>query len=327
TSKELAESETEHREAKGAPRRGLGRGLSALIPSAQTAAALAPESKPLQGPGEAIEGLRTIPLTRIALNPFQPRTQFEPQQLDELTASVRHHGVLQPIVVRPKKGGVYELVAGERRFRAATSAGLTEIPAVVRQLTDEESLALALIENIQREDLNPVEAARAYRRLIDEFGLTQMELAGEIGKSQSSIANSIRLLSLPEGVLESLSEGLITEGHAKAILTVDGEPRQLALRREIIDKRLSVRETERRALAIRRHKNIPRGIISPDLASVPPADLDIRAIESELSTMLGTGVRFKYLSNQRGRIEIDFYDGEQMEGVIQRLLDLRSGLG
>jgi ParB family chromosome partitioning protein len=321
-------------DAKGSPkdektiRRGLGRGLSALIPSEQAPVSTRSERPRQPEQDERMEGLRNIPLTRIALNPNQPRMHFDQEHLDELTASVRQHGVLQPIVVRPKKGGGYELVAGERRFRAATAAELMEIPAMVRDLTDSESLALALIENIQREDLNPVEAARAYQRLINEFGFTQMDLADEIGKSQSAISNTLRLLTLPEGVLISLAEGLISEGHAKAILTIDNEPRQLALRREIIDRRLSVRDAERRAAAIRRGKIISRGIISRSgHTPMVPTNLDIRAIESEMSTMLGTGVRFRFLTGQRGRIEIDFYDHEQMEGVIQRLLDLQTGTG
>lgn len=320
-------SETNTAEAKSASaRRGLGRGLSALIPTSEGQMPTPEPARPAPQPSPEIAdgSLIHVPLTRISLNPYQPRETFTSDSIEELASSIRVHGVLQPIVVRPKANGNYELVAGERRFRAATAAGLAEIPAVVREMNAKDALGVALIENIQRENLNAVEEARAYRRLIDEFGLTQAELALEVGKSQAAIGNALRLLALPNGVQEDLAAGKITEGHAKVILGLKDLTMQTALRREIVDKRLSVRESERRASAIRRGKYIPRGIKSEAPEPKPPAtDIDIHAVESELSTMLGTGVRFKFMTPYRGRIEIDFYDPDQMEGVIQRLLDLR----
>lgn len=328
-------STTNGHETKNNARRGLGRGLSALIPTgsdgpppAPTEMRAAQPEPPVESKATVSDGLASIPLTRIALNPYQPRDTFAPEALEELTASVRKHGVLQPVVVRPKSNGNYELVAGERRFRAATAAGLAEIPAVVRELSDQEALALALIENLQREDLNPVEEARAFRRLIDEFGLTQAQLALEMGKSQASIGNALRLLALPSGVLDDVASGALTEGHAKAILSLHDLTMQNALRQEIVSRRMSVRDAERRAAMMKKTRFIPRGIKPATSAPIRPAtELDIHAIESELSTMLGTGVRFKFANSNRGRIEIDFYDPEQLDGVIQRLLDLRPGQG
>ncbi|MGH7429699.1 MAG: ParB/RepB/Spo0J family partition protein, partial [Candidatus Methylomirabilaceae bacterium] len=184
-------------------RRGLGKGLGALIPGAEVAGGERPTE---------------IALSHLAANPFQPRQAMDPQELSGLVESIRRHGVLQPIVVRASAGG-FEVVAGERRWRAAEAAGLTTIPALVKTLTDQEALELALVENLQREDLNALERARAYRRLMADFGLTQEEIAEQVGKSQPSIANSLRLLNLPPQIQVSLEAGRITEGHARALLS------------------------------------------------------------------------------------------------------------
>ena len=245
-------------------KRGLGRGLSALIPNAATPPTEQSTVAVSTGADTpAAEGdLRQIPLHKIGLNPFQPRTHFDEEELAELTESVREHGILQPIIVRPKGKG-WELIAGERRFRAATAAQLGSIPAIVRSFTDREALETALIENLQRENLNPIETARAYRRLQQEFSLNQSEVARRVGKPQPTIANALRLLTLPELVTNSLASGQITEGHGKAILALDTEEDQIALWNEVVAKKLSVRETERRAAAIKATpKVIPRGITS-----------------------------------------------------------------
>jgi len=298
------------------PKRVLGRGLSALIPASirpasavsETPAAAADESQ-LEG------GLRYIPLLKIALNPYQPREDFSGEQLQELSDSIRQHGVLQPIVVRPKGKNTYELVAGERRFRAATNAGLSEIPAVVRDIDDRSSLAIALIENIQRQELNPVESARAYQRLLSEFQLTQVELAQEVGKSQPSIANSLRLLQLPAQILDSLSEGIISEGHAKVILGVEAIDGKIDLWKAVLKGGLTVRETERRAAALKAPV-IPRGITQP--AEVV-AGIDNAHLEEELSLALGTKVRIKFTGREKGMIEIQFYELDQLDGLINKL--------
>jgi ParB family chromosome partitioning protein len=305
-------------------KRVLGRGLSALIPSsarissALTAPAEPVAAAPASAPTEAVEtanGLRYISLTKIALNPFQPRADFSPQQLQELSDSIKQHGVLQPIVVRPKGKTTYELIAGERRFRAATNAGLTEIPAVVKDMDDRSSLAIALIENIQRQELNPIESARAYQRLLTEFRLTQSELALEVGKSQPSIANSLRLLQLPEEILVSVSSGKISEGHAKVILSVDSEEDKIALWQTVLKGGLTVRETERRAAAIRTPP-IPRGITP---VVVESDTIDHASMEEVLSLALGTKVRVRLFGEAKGQIEIEFYDLDHLDGIILKL--------
>jgi ParB family chromosome partitioning protein len=256
-------------------------------------------------------GMAQVPLARIRLNPYQPRDLVRPDQLAELTESVREHGVLQPIVVRPLGGGSYELVAGERRFRAATAAGLREIPAIIREMDDKMSLALSLIENIQREDLNSIEQARGYRRLLDEFGITQGELAREIGKAQSTIANTLRLLALPTAILDSVAQNEITEGHARAILMVESNEGRISLWREVVDRGLTVRETERRAAS---GKMPP---ISREIARKVP-DKEVARLEESLTLSLGTRVRLAG-SSSKGKIEISYYSDEQLEGLIERL--------
>ena len=297
-------------------KRGLGRGLSALIPSAPPPGNQRATSPPIaHDPPAAENDLRQIPLQKIGLNPFQPRTHFDEEELAELTESVREHGILQPIIVRPKGKG-WELIAGERRFRAATAAQLATIPAVVRSFTDREALETALIENLQRENLNPVETARAYRRLQQEFSLNQSEVARRVGKPQPTIANALRLLTLPDAVLDSLAAGQITEGHGKAILALDNEEDQTALWNEVVVKRLSVRETERRAAAMKATpKVIPRGITAVALRTDETV-----ALESDLTLLLGAKTRIKPLTEERGVIEIAYYDKEELDGVIDRLL-------
>ncbi|MDR3711142.1 MAG: ParB/RepB/Spo0J family partition protein [Capsulimonadaceae bacterium] len=296
-----------------APKRGLGRGLSHLIPGAAVPvdAAALPEAA-----ANTEEGMRMIPLTKIALNPYQPRESFAPDELADLTESIKEHGVLQPIVVRPKRPGAWELVAGERRFRAATAAGLKDIPAVVKDLDDRSALALAVIENIQRENLNAIEAARAYKRLQDEFGLNQSQVAREVGKPQPTVANALRLLQLPEPVVASVASGEITEGHGKAILAIDDDESRVRLWREVVDKKLNVRETERRASAIR---NAPREIIPRGITNNEET-LHIEALEEDLSLVLGAKTRIRMTKPNRGVVEVAFYEREELDAIIDRLL-------
>jgi len=300
------------------PKRALGRGLSALIPSSARSVSPATAGRVPAEPAESdTTGLRYIPLLKIALNPYQPREEFPAEQLQELSESIRQHGVLQPIVVRPTLNGTYELVAGERRFRAATNAGLTEIPAVIRDINDKSSLAIALIENIQRQELNPVESARAYQRLLTEFRLTQLELALEVGKSQPSIANSLRLLALPDQILDSLSSGEITEGHAKAILSLEPDTDKITLWQAVLKNSLNVRETERRASAMK--SSIPRGIPAKSIAKHTVDDYETERLEEDLSLALGTRVRIKFSSRDKGQIEIQFYALDQLDGILQKI--------
>jgi len=227
-----------------------------------------------------------------------------------LVDSIRRHGVLQPIVVRPSSGG-FEVVAGERRWRAAEAAGLSTIPAVVRSLTDQEALELALVENLQREDLNPMERARAYRRLISDFGLKQEEVAERVGKSQPSIANSLRLLNLPPQIQASLEAGRITEGHARALLGAGSEAAMLKLWERVERRGLSVRETEQLA----------RAAISREIRPRPQArDPQLRLVEQDLSRRYGTRVSVDG-TRSRGRLTFDYYSEED----LQRLLDMMLG--
>jgi ParB family chromosome partitioning protein len=233
---------------------------------------------------------------------------IDPAELSGLAASVRRHGVLQPIVVRPVGSG-YEVVAGERRWRAAESAGLAAVPAVVRPMGDKEALELALVENLQREDLNPMERARAYRTLVEEFHLTQEQAAEQVGKSQPSVANALRLLGLPPQIQASLEAGRITEGHARALLSVSDGPGRLRLWEKVEKRGLSVRETERLA----------RGSISRGIRRVG-RDPELHAVIDDLSGRLATKVTVSG-SRSRGTIEIEFYS----EDDLQRILDIIAG--
>ncbi len=283
--------------------RGLGKGLGALIPGAEKT--------------EKAGGIE-IELDRISMNPYQPRETVDEERLQELVSSVRVHGILQPIVVRSKSGGNYELVAGERRYRAATAAGLTSIPAVVRELTDEQSLQVALIENLQREDINPVEAAIAYKRLADEFGLSQEDMAFGLGKSRSTVANTLRLLNLPDEVKSHVRAGRLSEGHARAILSLGEEKDQKELARRILDAGLSVREAE---FLARNWSSTQSKSGQPNVSretSPGSQDPNIPAIEARLREIYGTKVRL-VLHKDRGRIEIEFYSEDDLERILNLL--------
>lgn len=282
-------------------KKGLGKGLGALIPGAD---------RNERGSGTELD------VDCISLNPYQPRVSFDEDKLQELVNSIRVHGVLQPIVVRSKGDGQYELVAGERRLRAAGAAGLTRIPAIVRELTNEQSLEVALIENIQREDINPVDAAAAYRRLVEEFGLSQEDLAFGLGKSRSAIANTMRLLNLPAGVLGEVKAGRISEGHARAILSLEGEDAQVELCTRIVDAGLSVRDAERlaREWPKERRPTAERCDVSRE-TSPQIGDPNILDIEARLREVLGTKVSL-IKNKDRGRIEIEFYSDDDLERIL-----------
>lgn len=286
-------------------KRGLGKGLGALIPGADTSTSQS---------GTEIE------IDRIALNPYQPRESIDEDKLRELADSIRVHGVLQPVLVRPRMQGGYELVAGERRLRAAAAAGLSKVPATIRNLTDEQSLQVALIENIQREDINAVDAALAYKRLLEDFGMSQEELAVSLGKSRPTIANTLRLLNLPSPVREDLKAGTITEGHARAILSLDKEKEQIALCDRIKAVGLSVREAER--LAKRWTPDLMRtqdGRIVSRETLQPPQEPNDLYIEARLREIYRTKARL-VRNKDRGRIEIEFYTEDDLERILNLLL-------
>jgi ParB family chromosome partitioning protein len=277
-------------------RPALGRGLSALIPDA-----------PLSPSGPAERAL-DVDVDLLRPNRFQPRSRMDDARIEELSRSIKSNGIIQPIVVRKAEDG-YEIVAGERRWRAAQRAGLLKVPVVVREIPDDRLLAAALIENIQREDLNPIEEAVAYRRLGDEFGLTQEQIAEAVGKDRSSVANYIRLLRLPPAVRDQIASGALSMGHARALLGLADEAAQLRAAREIVEKGLSVRDTE---LLVKRALNPP-----PAKADAP-TDVHTRAAEERLRFALGTRVRI-VRKGKGGRLEIVFGDENELHRLYEQL--------
>lgn len=274
-------------------KRALGRGLGALLPPAESE----------EAPGR----LRDLPIESLVPNPQQPRRTFEPRALEELAQSIRTSGVLQPLVVRPR-GAQYEILVGERRWRAAQQAGLARVPAIIREASDAEAIELALVENLLREDLNPIEEAQAYQRLLADFSWTQEELGRRLGKDRSSVANALRLLRLPEPIQEDLRRGRLTMGHARALLGLASAARQLRLREKILAQDWSVRATEAGVQARRRS--------SRATARRAP---EIQTLEDELRQVLGSRVRLVG-SLTRGRIELPFASGEDLERLHARLV-------
>jgi ParB family chromosome partitioning protein len=276
-------------------RKSLGKGLEALL-TAPTSAGV---------PSEV-----TAPIHEIVPNPEQPRRHFDDEALGLLADSIRRHGLLQPLVVR-RIAGRYELIAGERRLRAALRAGLERVPVLVREARAEDRLELALIENVQRENLTALEEAEAYRHLIDERGLTQDELAERVGKSRPAITNTLRLLGLPDAVKAQLESGELTPGHARAVLAIDGVTEQVSFAREIVARRLTKSETERLAAARRARQG-------KQPAAGRPTDLHLRGLAEELTRGLGTRVRIT--RHQRGgSIEIEFYSDAELDRLVDRL--------
>jgi ParB family chromosome partitioning protein len=282
---------------------GLGRGLGALIPSAAPAAsAVPPAGSPIEVPVEAIER-----------NPRQPRLTMDPTALAELAASIREHGLLQPIVVS-RRGGEparYELIAGQRRLEASRLAGLTAVPVIFREATPEQSLELALVENIQRSDLNPLEEAAAYQQLMTEFGLTQEQVATKVGKSRSAVANSLRLLGLPDDVKAAVTRGEVSEGHARALLGLKDESDRRAALGEIVRDKLSVRSTEdlvRERAEARERRSAEKSVRD-----------EIRALEDAFRTALGTRVSL-VRRGEGGQLIIHFYSDEQLQALYEALV-------
>ena len=296
-------------------RKALGRGLSALLPSrpsAQPSAAM---------PADFRQATPTsLPIDMILANPTQPRTVFDPQKIEELAQSIRSNGIIQPLIVR-KLGDKYELIAGERRLRAARQAMLETVPVVVQDLAPEHILEVALIENIQREDLNAIELAVAYDRLNRELGLTHEQIGQRTGKDRSSIANTIRLLRLPQPVQQLLSENRLSMGQARALLGLPDETTQIALAEKAVAQGLSARQVE--ALVRQAVEPGARGKGAGKQSSEQPSNQDpnVRAAADDLERILGTRVRIIEQSNQRGRIEIEYYSEED----LMRIFEIVSG--
>jgi ParB family transcriptional regulator, chromosome partitioning protein len=276
--------------------KGLGRGLDAL----------------LHGNEEQNHSAQAeLPVELLTPGRFQPRTRMDPQSIADLAASIKSQGLIQPILVRTSDNGKYEIIAGERRWRASQLAGLTQVPVIVREVPDKAALAMALIENIQREDLNPLEEATGIQRLIDEFEMTHDVAAEAVGRSRSAVTNLLRLLNLSKAVQDLLMEGKIEMGHARALLAINGS-RQAELARQIVNDNLSVRETEQLVgAAVRTTRKAVR--------RRPRKDRDLQALEEELSEKLGTTVAFKTLRGGRGKLTIDYASLDQLDNVLKLL--------
>jgi ParB family chromosome partitioning protein len=283
------------------PRTRLGRGLGSLLP--------------------ATAGVDEVDIDLIVPNPRQPRTAIDPTALDELAASVRAHGILQPLLVsrRVSDGGAvtYQLVAGERRLHAARVAGIRRVPVVVRETTPQELLELAIVENVQRADLGPLEEAAAYRQLVDEFGLTQEAVAERVGKSRVAVANTLRLLGLPDEARASLAAGEITEGHARALLGLPDDATRLVAWREVVSRGLTVRQTEELVRRLRDARPDSGG--RDDKSRTPRTDPRLGYLEERLQRALGTQVKLER-SRKGGRIVIRFYGDEDLDALLDRLL-------
>jgi ParB family transcriptional regulator, chromosome partitioning protein len=279
-------------------RRGLGRGLSALFADEQEDAAAVERLRPV----------RTLPVEQLRPGKFQPRRHFDPEEMQPLIESVREKGVLQPLLVRRLEDGEYEIIAGERRWRAAQAAKLHEVPVVVRECDDREALEVALVENVQRQDLTPLEEAEGYKRLIDEFGHTQEDLAQAVGKSRSHIANMLRLLGLPDEVKQLLESGALSAGHARTLI---GAENPLALAKQIVEKGLNVRDAETLA-------GEAKGKAKGAARAANGKDADTKALEHDLSQMLGLKVTLD-VHGQGGTIAIHYRTLEQLDDVLRRL--------
>ena len=297
-------------------KKALGRGLDALIgggistPAAvQTAPVMTP-AVPAPVSATPATGSQQLNINVIVRNRFQPRAEFDPEHLKELAASIKQRGVMQPLMVRPRDGGKYELIAGERRWRAAKEAGLTTVPVIVRHATDEESLELALIENIQREDLNPVEEARAYEQLATVFKLTQEQIADKVGRSRAAVANALRLLALSAEVLAWIGTGQLSVGHAKVILGLSIAEEQRLVAERVLKRGLTVRDTEQLVEQLKK-------TTAPGTRTVAGAikTADILAIEERLQQRLGTAVSVRH-GKKKGKIEIAYYGNDDLSRLL-----------
>jgi ParB family chromosome partitioning protein len=293
-------------------RNALGRGLAALIPSAPSPAPVTAVTPVRRA---ETDGVRTIAIEEIHPAPDQPRTHFDDTRLEELAASIRTQGIIQPVIVRVRVGGGYELVAGERRWRAAQRAGLHEVPAVVRDVSPTRAFEMALVENLQREDLNPLEEAAGYQRLVTEFGYTQESLADKVGKDRSTVANALRLLRLPDGVRGLLAEGRLSMGHARALLGLETTDAMEKVARRVVSQDLSVRKVEE--LVKRERSGAPTARIAP-VSKGPSANA--RDLGLRLTRALGTRVDVVESEPGKGEVVVHFHSLDQLDTLIDRLL-------
>jgi ParB family transcriptional regulator, chromosome partitioning protein len=294
----------------------LGRGLASLIPRGVP---VAPSPGGRQDDGISDEIVATIPLDRIDRNPYQPRLEFDPVTLDELKRSIQEKGIIQPITVR-RTGERYQLISGERRVRAAREAGLDRVPAyIIRVSTNEEMLELALIENLQREHLNPIEIAISYKRLIDECRYTQEEVSQKIGKDRTTITNFLRLLKLPEPIQAAVRKGEISSGHARALVAIDNPELQMELFRKATGKGLSVRDVER----LVREKGEKKGAKRTAMHTGGAVASSLSSVEEKLRQFLGTKVQVRMFQDGKGEIAIEYYSADDLERLLEIFADLQ----
>lgn len=284
------------------PKKGLGRGMGALIPIEE------------EVPAEN-SAYRLLPLHKVEPNPGQPRHQFDEEELQALADSISLHGVVQPLTVRELSPGFYQIIAGERRWRAARLAGLSEIPAVVIEADDRKVMELALIENLQRQDLNPIEEALGYRSLMEEYGLTQEDVSTQVGKSRPAVANALRLLLLPEAILDMVQSGQLTAGHARAVLSIKTEKKQLEAAKKIVNLGLSVRQAESLCKNLAKEPSLKQQTITLAVDYVAEC-------EKSLSKQLGRGVKI-INGKRKGRFELEFYGPEDLQVLLDALMKLK----
>ena len=302
-------------------RSGLGKGIGALISTDS------PEKEEPKEPEiKVVEKIVEVPVTEnaeikvnidnIDPNKDQPRRNFDDESLQELADSIKTHGIIQPLIVTKGENGRYRLIAGERRWRAARIAGLKEVPVIIKDYTDDQATEIALIENIQREDLNPIEEAEAYQRLMDDFGLRQQDVSERVSKSRASIANSLRLLNLDDRVKQMVADNMISSGHARALLAIENPDLQYDTAMKIFDNNLSVRETERLVKAVLAPPKEPK----PDSGN----SAVYHQIEESLKSVLGSKVSIRHSAKNKGKIEIDYYSADDLERIIQLLSSIQS---
>ena len=297
--------------------RGLGKGLDALFGDMEVS--VEPSSKEEESSAvhdieaaETHEGIKYIDINNIKPNANQPRKTFDEGKLEELADSIREHGLIQPLVVRKSTNG-YEIVAGERRWRAARKIGIKKIPAIVRELSDEENMLLAIIENMQREDLDPIEEAEGISQMIETYGLSQEQVSKSLGKSRPYITNQLRLLKLPEEIRKMVSDGRLSSGHVRALITIDDEEKQIKLAVQAVEQGLSVRQVEALAKA---NKNVKKSKTAKKKKSA-----DVKRVEEDLKVALGTKVNLNQ-NGKKGKIEIEFYSKDELERLIELLKSL-----
>lgn len=295
--------------------KGLGKGLDTLISSEYVPAKKTSEEQQGSGQAETI-----VKITKVEPNREQPRKNFDEDALLELSESIKQFGILQPLLVQDKND-YYEIIAGERRWRAAKMAKIKEVPVIVKNLTSQEVVEISLIENIQREDLNPIEEAIAYKRLLEEFNLKQDEVAERVSKSRTAVTNSMRLLKLSEEVQQMLVDDMLSTGHARALLGIEEQDKQYALAQKIFDEKLSVRETEKLVKKMQKEKDAP---VKEETPVDPTMEVIYQNLEEKMKTILGTKVVINKKDAKKGKIEIEYYSPEELDRIVELLQSINN---